>query len=47
VITKRGSVERKHKEDVIERAPHNISRVTFPTSNTHKACGAARTSAGT
>jgi hypothetical protein len=33
-------------EKVIERAQDNISTVTFPTSEVHKACGAARTIVG-
>jgi len=46
-IIKRASVGRKHKEEVIERAQDDISRVTFPTSEVvHRACGAAARTSG-
>jgi hypothetical protein len=45
-IIQRACVGRKHKEEAIERAQDDISRVPFPTSEVvHRACGgAARTS---
>ena len=46
-IIKRGSMGRKHRENVIERVQDDISRVTFPTSDVvHRACGAAARTSG-
>jgi hypothetical protein len=42
VITKRGSVARKHKEEVIEMAQDNINRATFPALWLSRPCTKSR-----